>query len=160
MTRIGCLFKSQDSHFIIGLIYLLPGKEVLSELISIYSSDYIILGGDFNSRIANLNSYRDDDFIFEGSCLLSSRISFDNVLNTRGSALVEIMEKFGLKVCNGRSMSDSPSNFIFISKNGSSIVDLVWFNSSCLSLIKDFKVENISDISDHYACLHFEIVSY
>lgn len=135
-----------------GDVKLNSFSSVLYNIISDYGCDNIILGGDFNARIGNLNSFNNED-LFEGSFLFNFRSSLDTVTNNRGIAMVDIMESYGFNVCNGRSTSDTPANYTFISEIGCSIVDYVWFNINCLSIIKDFKVVNVSDYSDHFSCV-------
>lgn len=67
--------------------------------------------------------------------------------------LVNMMEGLGFVVCNGRSPSDTPANFTFISSIGKSIIDLVWVNHVTISDITDFEVVNAVESSDHLGCL-------
>lgn len=112
---------------------------------------YKIIGGDFNSRIGNLNSF--DEELFEGLALCGERCASDGKVNARGKLLVEMMESYGMFVTNGRSPSDSPGNFTYISRSGCSIIDLVWTNLHTLSSIIDFSVVNSSLHSNHLLCL-------
>lgn len=151
--------KIDCRQFIIGIIYFKPDmddililnlfKTVLDDIISCYGCHNIILGGDFNSRISNLNNL--DEEIFENSFLDPKRRSLDQKEDKRGGRLVQIMEELGLFVLNGRSCSDSPAKFTYIAPKGSSVIDLVWINPLTLSLVIDIKVINMF-YSDHSLC--------
>lgn len=147
---------------ILGLIYWRPGKmydlylDTLTEIIEDLSGEYgeypVILGGDFNSRIGHSNQLSSE--VTENSCLLSYRDSLDSIFNKRGKKLVEMMEESGMIVFNGRSPSDFPAQFTFISQQGRSTIDLVWGNISSLDICVDLSVNNnIFPFLNHLSCL-------
>lgn len=63
-----------------------------------------------------------------------------------------MFEEFGFVLCNGRSISDSPANYTYLSKLGCSTIDLVWVSMNCIDMVHDFVIENISNYSDHCGC--------
>ena len=134
--------------FILGVLYISPLTDIkpilndLREQLNLILQEYpklpIIIVGDFNSRILNENE------IFEESLILNDRIklnrtSMDMVLNKRGKCLLSCMEEFGLFALNGRSCSDTPAQYTYISTNRCSVADLVWANVLAINeLIIDF----------------------
>lgn len=79
--------KINRKHLIISNVYSRPKsqkiifdkfKSVLYELSIQFCSTRIIIAGDFNARISDLNST--DEEIFENSSLFSIRTSLDNIM--------------------------------------------------------------------------------
>jgi exonuclease III len=142
---------------LIGNIYLKPCsvrdglkelKNFLSKFDEVDGSMPIILGGDFNCRIGNLNQSFDGD-IFNFAYLLQERVAHDRLLNMNGRKLIDIMESNLFFVVNGRSISDSPGNYTFTNANGSSTVDFVWVNLDGVDCIIDMEVRDFVLLSDH-----------
>ncbi|KAI5742771.1 hypothetical protein M8J77_011149 [Diaphorina citri] len=113
------------------------------------SQDYnrILVGGDFNARIADQN-YLDFELAKELQ-LKSTRTSLDQVSNARGDLLVDFMEEYGFLVLNGRTPSDIPGQFTYVSKVGKSVVDLVWSSLEFCSLVLDLSISDSVLNSDH-----------
>uniref|UniRef100_T1HUH7 Endonuclease/exonuclease/phosphatase domain-containing protein n=2 Tax=Rhodnius prolixus TaxID=13249 RepID=T1HUH7_RHOPR len=105
--------------------------------------------GDFNARVGNLD-YSDEQVFFETK-LEWPRFSYDNNLNKRGTLLLEMMDSLNFEVCNGRTKSDRPAHFTYISTVGKSLIDMVWVNDSALKLINDLEVIDCFDYSQHKA---------
>lgn len=155
---IGILIE--HTFIIIGNIYLPPlcdielQLELLNNTIikikSKYPNSNMVLLGDFNCRIGNLNSFDDD--IFDNFQLIGARTSSDIVINRRGKLLSETMETLGFYLCNGRSLSDSPGKFTNITARGKSTIDLVWINENMFNLFCDLSVDLISESYDHLLC--------
>lgn len=123
------------SNLIIGNIYINPKYNLYEalKLLRLVIDDLqdqghsnILMGGDFNSRIADGNFM--DIELAEDFSLLPRRCSLDLVLNERGETLIEFMEEHGFIVLNGRTSGDIPGQFTFNNKAGMSVVDLVWID--------------------------------
>lgn len=54
---------------------------------------------------------------------------------------------------NGRSYSDHPAQFTFVSHLGKSINDLIWCNNANMDDIYDLKILNNISMSDHFPVL-------
>lgn len=155
------LLKCKSECLIVGCIYWKPGLDndfilesildSLNYLFLNYSECKIIIGGDWNARLGELDSF--DDEMFDSSNLVGCRSTLDHLISNRGEKLVDLMEHLGMIVCNGRSPSDSPAKYTYIGHNGASIVDLVWVSFSCINSIKDFEIVDIGHFSDHAVCL-------
>lgn len=113
--------KQFNINFILGIIRSAPSHDIdllphkLNDLfISFLSFGHLplILGGDFDSRIANLNDiseqYADDNLKFS-----LSRSSLNPCVNTRGRKLVEFMDSLNLILLIGRTHSDTPANITY-----------------------------------------------
>lgn len=119
----------------------------------------VIVGGDFNCRVANLNSV-DKNILSTNSRLNCYRISRDMFCNLKGKQLSDCLEGVELLLCNGRSLSDTPANYTYIGSTGSSVIDLVWCSLSLLPYIRDFIVLNIVTCSDHLpVCVTLDLLS-
>lgn len=146
---------------IVGLVYLRSGYvadslDVLEDFLEsnrdFFCSVPTIVGGDFNCWVGELNqSYDDLNFRFSQLCMI--RASNDKRVNSCGKKLVEIMEYSAFYLINGRSISDNPAQFTFVSKGGKSIVDFVWVNSFFVNVINDLEVSDFLLGSDHLPVL-------
>lgn len=133
-----------------------PSIELLDKLICNFSiSDpeaLILIGGDFNARVGSLNSFY---FDFPVPHINSLRDSSDTHTNGRETDLIPLLEEHGFVLLNGRTPSDSPANFTFISTQGRSVVDHVWCPLTELSLMKDLKIADWPTCSDHLPVVLF-----
>ncbi|CAL8135999.1 unnamed protein product [Orchesella dallaii] len=116
------------------------------ELYSFNNETDIIIGGDFNARIGNNTRISDD--LLENSFINPLRNSRDSHVNTRGKLLDRTFCELGLISLNGRSKSDVDGEYTFSQNQANSIVDYIWVNTSSLTEIYDFAVEEVS-ASDH-----------
>lgn len=146
------------SNLIIGNIYINPKYNLYEalKLLRLVIDDLqdqghsnILMGGDFNSRIADGNFM--DIELAEDFSLLPRRCSLDLVLNERGETLIEFMEEHGFIVLNGRTSGDIPGQFTFNNKAGMSVVDLVWITLDLCSEVLDLCVSQDFLTSDHFA---------
>lgn len=138
-------------------IYLDGLAEMVNELLCEVPERKIIIAGDFNARIGNLNSFtldkQDDDLYGKWYCD-HERISRDEKITHRGTQLTTVMENLDFFVVNGRSTSDKPAQFTFNGfSDNTSIVDLIWANNSAMEEILDLKVTNFVLSSDHLPVL-------
>ena len=127
--------------------------DLLDQVLDVISIKFpgipIIIGGDLNSRMGNLNSLEEDKFTGRKEISNSSK-SMDHHINTRGRNLIECFENNGLIVTNGRSYaSDFPVKYTNYEPRGFSVIDLVASSSDSLHLILDFKVCDLPTFSDH-----------
>lgn len=154
--------KGVQKH-IIGSVYWKPkadpvesGNSLFSLLNSLQtqypSETAIVVGGDFNARIGEEN-WTAPEVLEDASSLRSERESFDKVLNARGRILGNVMSSLGFVVCNGRTRSDCPANFTFISTVGKSVIDTVWCSHEALCNVEDLATLKFSHMMDHNACL-------
>lgn len=146
---------SQNMTIIIGNVYFKPTYQLEQALESLdlllkeldTNNVPIVIGGDFNSRTADAN-YLDENLAEEYG-LLAQRISVDEVLNKRGEQLLSCMEDHGFLLLNGRTNGDVPGQFTYISRVGSSTVDLVWTNLESSLLVSELHVSDTVIVSDH-----------
>lgn len=109
----------------------------------------IIMGGDFNCRVALLNQL-DFPTLDINPSLLHERKSMDPIVSSKAKCLVGLLESNDLVLLNGRTYSDTPAHFTFISPLGKSVNDLVWCSRNGLDLIFDSTVMYIPTSSDHF----------
>lgn len=110
----------------------------------------VFLCGDFNSRIANLNSFNNGLSLPNVS---STRHSKDMIVNKRGQKLCEELEQRNLIVLNGRTPGDIPANFTFIDKRGTSTIDLMCTSTTNTALVQELRTMDIVSQSDHDAIM-------
>lgn len=133
-------------------IYLQEINELVTNTQNLYPNSKIIIGGDFNARIGELNNFSEkyEEEIFLGTPFSPQRNSLDIVTNRRGMQLVHTMEQLGLYVLNGRCRDDNPAQYTFLGTEGNkSIIDQVWANLEAMEDIDSFKSTDISLRSDH-----------
>lgn len=148
----------KNFEFIIGLVYFSPKidldieiknfNEVLRNVTSEYPNIPIIIGSDFNARMGDLNQLPEELSLYN-SLIQIDRQSLDTTINRNGKLLCECMEENDLILLNGRSKNDSPAQFTYVSNLGTSVIDLVWCNFSCIEKINNFRVTSIPTRSDH-----------
>ena len=145
---------------IVVSVYISPAydmKNILIELresvfclVNKFPDDALIIGGDFNGRVGNNNRFPDDN-LFYNTNLNNDRKNLDLECNLRGKLLLECMEDLGLFLINGRSKSDFPAQYTFVSGVGCSVIDLVWVNLEATKILKDLRVLNdLISRSDHF----------
>lgn len=150
--------KNLNPNLIIGLVYLNPKYrdkecyEMLEDTINTIENDNpgcsIIMCGDYNSRIGQLQG--DEEDIFEGTVLAHERKSMDMVVNARGRLLCELLSQHGLYCLNGRSPGDTPGSYTFVGKPGKSVNDYFITNLLNLSNVENMKVLQIETRADHF----------
>ncbi|BES99526.1 Retrotransposon protein [Nesidiocoris tenuis] len=148
------------SKLVLGAVYFNEGfseerdtefQDILKLLEEQYEGLEVVVGGDWNSRIGDLNAGPTE--LFEGSYLMDTRRSRDLTVTAEGERLVQTMENFGFYVVNGRTRSDSAGDFSCFSYNGMSVLDLVWVNSIAVADVQDFRLSPFDGASDHEPCL-------
>lgn len=145
---IGCFYlkPNLEHNIVVGLV-----EEIISEICHKFDSDVVIMGGDFNARIGNLNNV-ECNYLLEEQLMYGRRLSEDKVVDQRGQYLVEAMENSGFVVLNGRTQQDYPGCFTHFSKRGNSVIDLVWIKVSNIHIIDGFYVCDKIHVSDHLPC--------
>ncbi|XP_073971981.1 uncharacterized protein [Rhodnius prolixus] len=58
----------------------------------------------------------------------------------------------GFTNVNGRSLSDNPAQYTYVSRTGKSVNDLIWINNSKIGEIFDFEVLSFPEFYDHLLC--------
>lgn len=82
---------------------------MLTYIIDTYKIHRILLLGDFNAYIGQLNQLYEEMFILP--LIFETRQSLHSSTNARGIKLVEVMEKLGFYTLNGRVKEDIPGKF-------------------------------------------------
>lgn len=121
-------------------------QDLIQEIVNNDPEVPIIIGGDFNGRIGELNQF--SELTLQGSLLSETRYSKDLKINRTGRKLLDAMEPLGLTVLNGRSTSDKCGELTYYGHSGTSTIDYAWVNLEGIQLIKDFKIVNVGH-SDH-----------
>lgn len=155
-TENYCMFKLNynNEQFILGVVYFKPSLDnstvvniVDTMFEKIENDEKLILAGDFNSRIGDLN-YMEPELLLDTN-LRNERQPKDKTINSRGQHLVDVMSKYGMIVLNGRIEGDIPGEFTFAGTGGVSTVDLVWVNINMSEGISKLEVAGNNLHSDH-----------
>ena len=104
----------------------------------------IIICGDLNARIGNLNQSPEEDTV------LPSRQIIDKVINSHGKQLVDFLKDCGMITLNGRFLNEE-DNFTVLSPLGKSVVDYVLVQSDCFIQFREFRVRPVLDLIDYYS---------
>ena len=127
-------------------------------LATIPISNDVILLGDFNARTGTL-----DDVMSADSQLgelelhdflekeINKRNNRDKTLNSNGRPFIELLQTSGLVILNGRTLGDIFGEPTCIQRHGVSTVDYICVTPSLCDRVRKFKVDNISQYSDHRA---------
>ncbi|XP_026687849.1 uncharacterized protein LOC113472340 [Diaphorina citri] len=139
----------------VGNVYINPNYDMIEalQLLKVpmdritMDSNRILIGGDFNARIADRNCL--DEEMAQDLNVLAQRTSLDTLSNRRGELMVEFMEDYGLLVLNGRTHGDIIGQFTYISKVGKSVIDLTWCSLEICRQVLGFSVSDCILSSDH-----------
>ncbi len=115
-----------------------------------YPDCTIIIQGDFNARTASLPDFIenddytylpiDDEFNYT-SDNMAGRTSQDQVVNKRGTELLNFCRKTGMRICNGRTLEDfGIGKITCFANDGQSVVDYVLCCANNLHLFRSFHV--------------------
>ena len=163
-----------NTNFIIGGIYNSPidssytktsnidiFEKIQEKIMSFPQDDYILLGGDFNGRVGNMQDFieEDEDDLellnlppnYQIDRYKRLRNNQDEHKNTYGEKLIELAISSKMKILNGRTIGDFMGKFTYIGYNGVSTVDYVLGSENLLmqNYIHSFKVEDLTLLSDH-----------
>lgn len=143
--------------FFLGGLYFPPGGEhqhcfnEFSRLLDLKldgGSSKIVLLTDCNARIGSRNQQDEESFF---DCHISaSRDSHDKVMNARGRDCIDFIDRHGLLILNGRTLSDSPANYTYVGSNGKSVIDLAMVGFDLAEFVGDSGVLMMEDNSDHF----------
>ena len=120
----------------------------------------VILLGDFNARTGTMDdilpsdcrAINDDSELSEYLTQhIAKRNNSDRKVNANGRPFIELLQKSGLVIANGRTLGDIFGEPTCIQHQGVSTVDYICVSPSFHNRIRKFKVENISQYSDHRA---------
>ena len=103
------------------------------------TSDIVLIAGDFNARVGNLQDYINDiDDI-------PKRKTIDTVKNSHGESLIEFLKDTQMIIVNGR-ISENCDNFTCINSRGKSVVDFIMLPHDCIKFCSSFKVDTIANL--------------
>ena len=152
--------KFNNYEFIVFVCYLPPESSIwgrnsdaffshLLSLIFLYSeTQCILLAGDFNARIGDLEDFIEEiDKIPKKTCI-------DKVKNSHGNALIDYLKDSKMCVLNGR-LNKEGDNFTSVTKKGSSVVDYIIVSHAALKFCNTFKIDQVTDIISNYNLHNF-----
>lgn len=148
------------SFFVLACVYIRPSRNMVTSLDILQqaldevneTTGYppIILTGDFNAHVGNLDDISKDLII--GTNLMELRTSIDTKVDTRGHKLYSFLQNNSMHFINGRTISDSPGKITHIGK-GCSTIDYVITNEQAFKQIVDLEVLQYENDSDHFPLL-------
>lgn len=98
----------------------------IDKIIEERETNKIIIGGDFNIRIGELNSIE----IIEG---WYGRCSKDNVIGNEGRKLMDWIKEKGWYVLNGAMKSASNGEYTFVDARGNTVIAYVIINEEAIA---------------------------
>ncbi|CAG5084934.1 Protein of unknown function, partial [Cotesia congregata] len=130
-------------------------EDPLDHFKTLHNYDIIILGGDMNAKVGQADLWLEE--IFNGLALNKVMSTTDHATCDRGIKLLEFMGDNNFVLINGRTDNDTPAQPTF-DERGSSIIDLIWVNVTCLHYILDLEVLIEPTLSVHRpVCLSINI---
>ena len=118
--------------------------------------------GDWNSRVGlNLDFIENDDinndvrnilngvFDYDNDSIMHARNSEDTCTNSFGRKLIRLCKATGLRLCNGRISGDEHGKITFFNHLGTSVIDYALTDSKLLEHVKNFRVLDFNEWSDH-----------
>ena len=129
---------------------------LFGEIVKYSSRGDIALMGDFNARVStrpdfieeNRNHYIPLPNSYEYDAV-DSRNNMDGKTNVCGTQLLDMCKSAGLRIVNGRTAGDTLGAFTCYRPAGKSAVDFFIVQQTMLKNILYFKVDTISEMSDH-----------
>ena len=151
-----CIYNSLQ--FIVISCYLPPENSVwgrdaeqfysaLLHIIFTVHVENIIICGDLNSRIGNLN-----DVVFNPENL-PKREFIDHHINQHGRSLIEFLHGAGFCVINGR-INPEINSFACMTSRDSSCVDYIIVPQHLFALFKNFNIITCNEIIEDYNLFH------
>ena len=117
----------------------------------------VVVLGDLNARAGQLKDYIALDAVPDSMPnhvysvdVSTPRASQDLTANAYGKNLIDLCITTGLRIANGRcGLDNGIGKFTCYTANGSSVVDYVLADSSMLSSVENFNIEDLQQYSDH-----------
>lgn len=128
------IYKKNEAQYLIAAVYNPPkyseyeNRQLFTELENEitwmqdrYSNAVLIIVGDFNARVAEVQEVEEADGSTKGNNLkfdigLPKRKNQDKVINDYGKKMVELCKKLDLLVLNGRSQNEEKENILTLQK--------------------------------------------
>lgn len=158
------LVQFKDIQILLFNVYIPPAKLAPSDIwldldntislaFNLYPDAFMIISGDFNSRIGPSNStlaqqmnWHSDDLI--PPWFQTPRSSKDSVINSFAPYLINLCISSNVFILNGSKGRDIPGEFTHLSPRGASVIDYALVSPALLPLLSDFCVCPRSE-SDH-----------
>ena len=112
---------------------------LLSQVYQYYDDSPLIILGDVNGRIGDLQDFN------VNIDTIPNRVPLDTVRNSFGDALVEFLKDAKMYVLNG-SGDPKLDNYTFISPQGKSVVDYMMTPYCQLTSVSNFHVQSVSEL--------------
>ncbi|MEW8546815.1 MAG: endonuclease/exonuclease/phosphatase family protein, partial [Candidatus Thiodiazotropha sp.] len=137
-----------------GIVLL---SEHIDEILLQYPNAELLLAGDLNSRIGDLQDYIPFDdlyFIFGDTDYPTDsfdigRKSKDETYNRFGTSLIDLCCTYNIHTLNGRLFEDANGEITCVANNGRSVVDYMLASTSLFESFTYFRVGS-EDFSDHF----------
>ena len=153
------LIDIDGTKLIIGLTYFNPScdtetvfplfEDIISDICSRFPKTPVLIGGDFNCRLGNMNQIP-IDIILDNPNFSNYRSSLDSFTDRKkDQLLIDLFTNNDFLLLNGRLIRDSPAHFTYLDTQGKSVIDLVWCSFLCLPFLDDVYVTVHSTRSDH-----------
>ncbi|XP_023220933.1 uncharacterized protein LOC111622745 [Centruroides sculpturatus] len=145
------LLNKNNKTMMIMLTYVPPGDlNTLNEIFKVidiwyYITPYIIILGDFNSRIGEV---MDSKYKGPNHLIYNSRKSKDKQVNNLGKKLLDFITENKLFILNGHIKPDFPAEYTCLTHLGKSTIDLT-ICSKLLDYCTNF-MATLMDASDHF----------
>ena len=118
--------------------------------------------GDLNARLGTLEDTIINDslnrkvaenlehlFIYPNDASLQPRKSKDSNVNSHGRKFVVLCRESGMRVINGRTISDANWELSFQNRQGTSMIDISAIHFSAFNLVNDLTIWDFTEYSDH-----------
>lgn len=121
-----------------------------------FSPSNFCIVGDLNARIGE-EQYIDQNELLNLPHICNVRCSKDKTINWQGRRLMDVIDKVGGIVLNGRTVNDAQGDYSFCGVMGSSVIDYCICSYNFLQLVDNFSVAS-KPYSDHMPlCLRIKI---
>ena len=118
-------------------------SHLLSLMYNFNDCDNIVLAGDLNSKIGNM-----EDFIPEVDNLHVHKL-LDTAKNKHGYELLNFLVETNTCVCNGR-VTPQLNNYTYIHTRGKSVIDYIIIPVDAIKQCIEFQVKNVRDLLNTY----------
>lgn len=115
-------------------------------ILKLNSPMFLILG-DLNARTGN-SQFLDKNLITNCHFINNERKSKDNIVDTKGKKVLDLLESIGGVILNGRHVGDDDGQFTFCGGAGRSVIDYGISSFNLLNMVTDFSIPS-KTYSDH-----------